>query len=163
MSDAPRRRAAWLAASALCVAAAVVVLVVLKAHWLARELPWMLGGALALVACFALAQACYRHAYRDAPHPHDVEAVLLRQIEDLQESRRLLRDARKTLDAHRHLLDEEGAGAVDDLLASGDPRDDAMPALDAHARRFKRNRRIGVALAWIVGMGATLALLETAP
>jgi hypothetical protein len=154
--------AAWLLASALCVAVAIVAIVVLQPHWQAREVDWMFGGIAVQVACALGAQAAFGRANRDASLVDDVEGGLLEKLDSLRESRRMLKQMAATLEdaRRRDLLDADAARSVEQLRASLEQRNDSAQFLDEHARVLRRNLRLAKVLAWVVGAIAALTLLE---
>jgi hypothetical protein len=154
--------AAWLLGATLCVAAAIVVIVVLQPHWQAREGDWMSGGILVLVACALGAQAAFRRANRDSSPADDFEASLLDDLDSLRQSRLMLEEmAAKLEDARRRdLLDADAARSVEQLQASLEQQQGSAQFLDEHARVLRRNLRLARLLAWVAGAILTLILLE---
>ena len=153
--------AAWLAASTLSIGAAIVTIIVMRPHWQAREVDWMVGGAVVLVALAAALQACFRRANRGSSlFARDVSGEILGRIDELRENRQLLEESATALEALRRadLLDADDARSLDQLNASLD--NDAARQLDEHARILRRDLQLANVLAWTLGAIATLLLLE---
>jgi hypothetical protein len=147
-----------LVASALCVGATGVGLVVLKPHWQAREPGWMLGGAALLFACVVAARACFRFANRHAPRPeHDVQARAQQLLGQFDEYKRSAHAAADSMEAHRDLMGPEAAQALDTLRATLHQWD-----VDSaqQARERSRRHRVTTVVAWTVGIVMALLLLE---
>jgi hypothetical protein len=156
------RAIAWLVASALCIGAAIVAIMVLKPHWQARELDWMLGGGAVLVACMFATQACFRRANRGpVPWVRDFEGELLERIEDTRELGHLQDQTAAALEGLDEMLDTEGAHAVRQLRASLAGRDrTAERVLEDHSRRMRRSRGLARLLAWAAALATAVVLLE---
>jgi hypothetical protein len=151
----------WLVASALSIGLAVVAIVVVKPHWLAREVGWMLGGAVALAACGASVQASFRRANQGSPPLlDDFEGRLLGHLDDARESRRLLASMAVDLEAQREHMDAEGVRSLDELRASLASQEATARFLDERALVLRRNLRLAVVATWVAGAIAALGLLE---